>query len=51
MIRIRDTLRLGELEVSEALLKEMKEHPRVTSMAPPAEWTFDSEGNLPPLDL
>lgn len=47
LIRIRDTLHLGEIEISETLLEEAKAHPQIEIMSEPYAWTFDEEGYLP----
>ncbi len=47
LARIRDTLHLGEIEVSETLLEEAKQHPDIEVIAGPHEWEFDDEGYLP----
>ncbi|WP_020619148.1 DUF362 domain-containing protein [Paenibacillus daejeonensis] len=47
LIRIRDTLHLGEIEISETLLEEAKQHPQIEVISEPYEWTFDEEGYLP----
>ncbi len=46
LVRIRDTLHLGEIEISEPLLEEARRHPDIEILSGPYEWTFDSEGNL-----
>ncbi|MFS0724427.1 hypothetical protein [Paenibacillus sp. 1P07SE] len=47
LIRIRDTLHLGEIEISETLLEEAAKHPQIEVISEPYEWTFDEEGYLP----
>ena len=47
LVRIRDTLHLGTIEISEALLEEAKINPRIEILEGPYEWTFDEEGYLP----
>lgn len=47
MIRIRDTLHLGTIEISEALLEEARSNPRIEILEGPYEWEFDEEGYLP----
>lgn len=49
MVRIRDTLHLGEISFSEALLDEARENPRLSIPGPPEDIAFDGEGNLPDL--
>lgn len=46
VVRIRDTLSLSEMEVSEALLPEVRDNPRLQIVAGPYELPFDAEGNL-----
>jgi len=46
LVRIRDTLHLGEIEISTTLLEEAKKHPDIEIVSEPYEWTFDSEGYL-----
>lgn len=47
LIRIRDTLHLGTIEISEALLEEARSNPRIEILDGPYEWKFDEEGYLP----
>lgn len=47
LARIRDTLHLGEIEISETLLEEARQHPDIEVLEGPYEWTFDEEGYLP----
>jgi len=47
LVRIRDTLHLGEIEISEALLPEALKHPQIEVLEGPYEWSFDEEGYLP----
>jgi len=47
LIRIRDTLHLGEIEISESLLEEARQHPQIEVVGELFEWTFDEEGYLP----
>ncbi|WP_166238211.1 lactate racemase domain-containing protein [Paenibacillus turpanensis] len=47
MVRIRDTLHLGEIEISETLLEEARQHPDIEILSEPYELPFDSEGYLP----
>jgi len=47
LARIRDTLHLGEIEISETLLEEAGQHPDIEVLEGPYEWTFDDEGYLP----
>ena len=46
MIRIRDTLHISEIQISEALLKEAEEHPLIEIVGKPEELEFDEDGNL-----
>ena len=47
LLRIRDTLSLSKLQVSEALIPELEKHPRVSKISETAEMQFDSDGELP----
>lgn len=49
IVRIADTLHLGKLQISEALVEEALKLPGVTLLSEPAELLFDEVGNL--LDL
>ncbi|MFD0869796.1 Uncharacterized Fe-S center protein [Chlamydia abortus] len=46
MVRIRDTLHLGEIEISVNLLEEARKHPDIEILSEPYDLKFDSEGNL-----
>ncbi len=46
MVRIRNTLCLAEIEVSENMLPELLHDSRFEVLSDPCEWAFDSEGNL-----
>lgn len=46
LIRIKDTLHLGEIEISATLLEEARKHPQIEVLTEPYEWTFDQEGYL-----
>jgi hypothetical protein len=48
VMRIRNTLLVEEVEVSEPALKELKPMTQFEVLGD-ANWTFDSEGNLPPM--
>jgi hypothetical protein len=48
VVRIKNTLLLTEMDVSEALLDDVKAHERVTQVTAPTPVTFDMDGNLPP---
>jgi len=47
-VRIKNTLRLTEVEVSEALLPELATREDLTRLGEPAPLSFDGEGALPP---
>lgn len=49
VVRIRDTLSLEWLEVSESLAAGLAGRADLEIHRPPAPWTFDAAGNLPPL--
>jgi hypothetical protein len=50
IVRIRNTLHLGEIEVSASMLDEALRQPeRFELIAPPAPWAFDAQGALVPL--
>jgi hypothetical protein len=46
LCRIRNTAELGRFWASEALLDEVRQHPRLTIAQPPAPMPFDEQGNL-----
>jgi len=46
VLRIRDTLSLAELQVSENVLPELLAHPGVELLAEPDEMRFDADGSL-----
>lgn len=46
LVRIRDTLHLGEIEISVNLLEEAKLHPDIEILTDPYDLPFNSEGNL-----
>ena len=46
IVRIADTLSLAELEISEALLPEVKGRAHLTALSDPGEMAFDADGNL-----
>ena len=49
IVRIRNTLSLIEIEVSEPLLPQVLAHPELFDvLGPPQPLPFDAEGNLPP---
>src|SRR5262249_41899264 len=49
VLRIRNTLEVEELEVSEACLAEPTLRPGTVAQGRPRPLTFDPDGNLPPL--
>lgn len=46
MVHIRDTLHLGEIEVSETVLEEIRNDPAFEVLEEPRALPFDKEGNL-----
>ena len=46
IVRIKDTLHLGELWISEELLAQAVEHPHITILSEPQSMAFDCEGNI-----
>ncbi|MFC4779537.1 lactate racemase domain-containing protein [Paenibacillus sp. GCM10023252] len=47
LVRIKDTLHLGEIEISVNLLEAAKLHTGIEVLSSePYEWTFDAQGNL-----
>ncbi|HZG73340.1 MAG TPA: lactate racemase domain-containing protein [Chondromyces sp.] len=46
MVRIKNTLEISEIEVSEAMLDYVNDHPTLEALTDPQEMSFDSEGNL-----
>ena len=46
VLRMRDTLHMGEIQVSESLLSEVNEHPCMEVIGEPRDFPFDSAGNL-----
>ena len=47
IVRIRNTLSLGRMEISEALLEEARHMSGVRVAAPAAPYAFDEHGDLP----
>jgi hypothetical protein len=47
IVRIKNTLQLTEMDVSEALLSEIGAHERLSVATEPAVLVFDDKGNLP----
>jgi hypothetical protein len=50
MIRIVDTLSLERVQISEALVDEVRHFPQVETIGPVREFDFNRDGNLLPLD-
>ncbi len=48
VVRIKTTLHLTEMDVSEALLPEVNANERLSVVTEPAPLAFDAQGNLPP---
>ena len=46
IIRIKNTLSLGEIQISEAMLPEAEAHPNLSVVGGPEELVFDENGNL-----
>ena len=46
LVHILDTLHLGEIEISEAMLEEAQTIPEVTILTAPTDMFFDSNGNF-----
>ena len=46
MARIRNTLRLHEIEVSGCLYGQLKDNPDIEYLDGPYKWHFDGSGNL-----
>ncbi len=46
MVRIRDTMHLREIWMSEAMLEEARADPRLEVLSDPEPWAFDERGNL-----
>jgi len=46
LVRIKNTLVLGEIEVSEALFDYVREHPSMELCSEPYDFSFDEYGNL-----
>lgn len=46
LVRIKNTLEIGEIEVSEALLEYVKEHKHLKQASDLYEFSFDEQGNL-----
>lgn len=48
LVRVRSTLDLEHLLVSESLRQQVEEHPRLEQTGPPLDMTFDADGTLQP---
>ncbi len=48
VVRIKTTLHLAEMDVSEALIQEVKADERLSVVTQPAPFAFDGQGNLSP---
>jgi hypothetical protein len=46
LVRIQDTLHLGEIEISTAMLEEARLHSDIEILSEPYAWSFDEEGDL-----
>lgn len=46
MVRIKNTLKVGEIMVSENLLDQVREHPDLEILSKPFDLVFDENGNL-----
>jgi hypothetical protein len=46
VVRIKNTLNVGEIEISEMLLREFGDHPDLQQLGELQEMNFDDEGNL-----
>lgn len=46
IVRIRDTLSIHEIYVSEGLYREIEAHPMMEPIGPPEDWKFDAMGNV-----
>ena len=46
IVRIKNTLRLDEMEISEALVKEAKDMPNITGDWTGYDWVFDKDYSL-----
>jgi hypothetical protein len=49
VVRIKNTLMIGEIEVSESLLADVAKKAHLTRLGPPTDLQFDAAGNLRPL--
>ena len=46
VVRIKDTLHMSEIFISEAMLPEARANPAIEVLSSPAELMFDASGNL-----
>ncbi len=46
LVRITNTLNVGVIEVSEAMAREVENHPDLKIVSGPFRWEFNSQGNL-----
>lgn len=46
LVRIKNTLELAEIEVSEPMLPEVENNPNLKVLSEPYDWEFDANGNL-----
>lgn len=46
VIRIRDTMHIGEIWISEAMLPQAEANPQIEILSSPQEFLFDAQGNL-----
>ncbi len=46
VVHIKDTMRLEEIEISEAMLEEARANEHIQILGEPQDWPFDQEGNL-----
>ena len=46
IVHIKDTMRLEEIEISQAMLEEARANEHIQILGEPHDWLFDEEGNL-----
>lgn len=46
IVHIKDTMRLEEIEISQAMLEEAQANEHIQVLGEPRDWPFDAEGNL-----
>jgi len=46
LVRIKNTLQLAEIEVSEPMIPEVESNPNLNILSAPYDWEFDANGNL-----